>query len=82
VQNVRSPFFIAVAKARRDRLLAERQMARALDEVLQEQVVGALLSLPEVDLAAVKLEPGRLPDVVVYGVLGGGFVQHGGSSGG
>ena len=30
-----------------DRLLAEREMAGALDQVLQEQVVGALLSLTQ-----------------------------------
>ena len=64
-------------EARRHGLLAERQMARALHQVLQEQVVGALLGLADVDLAAVKLEPGFLADVVVYGGFGGGFVQHG-----
>ena len=34
-------------EARRHRLLAERQMARALHQVLQEQVVGALLGLAD-----------------------------------
>jgi len=44
VQNDRSPGFIAQDKARRHRFLSERQMARALHQVLQEEVVGALLA--------------------------------------
>ena len=52
-------------EARRDGLLAERQMAGALHEVLQEQVVGALLGFAEHDLDAVKFEPRFLADVVV-----------------
>ena len=39
---------------------------------------GALLGLTEIDLAAVQFQPGRLPNVVVYGGFGGGFVEHGG----
>src|ERR1043166_1624763 len=51
-------------------------MARALHEVLQEQVVGALLGVAENDLRAVKREPSLLADVVV----GVGFSCHRGTS--
>ena len=50
---------------RRDRLLAQRQMAGALDQVLQEQIERALLGLPENDLATIQLQPHGLADVVV-----------------
>ena len=65
MQNDRSPGFIAIGKAGRDRLLAEREVACALDEVLQEQVVGALLGLAQFELGAVEREPRRLADVVI-----------------
>ena len=39
------------------RLLAQREVAGALHQVLQEQVVGALLGLADLDLHAVHLEP-------------------------
>ena len=70
-------------EARRHRLLAERQMARALHQVLQEQVEGALLGLADVDLAAIELQPRLLADVVVEARAGRGlgFVQHVGSLG-
>ena len=45
------------AEARGDGLLAERQVARALDEVLHEQVVGALLEHAALLHRAVKLQP-------------------------
>ena len=48
-----------------DRLLAERQMARALDQVLQEEIVGALLAVADLDLQPLELEPRLLADVVV-----------------
>jgi len=38
-------------------------MAGALDQVLQEQIVGALFTIAQVDLHAIKLEPRLLPDV-------------------
>ena len=63
-------------EARGHRLLPERQVAGALHQVLQKQVVGALLGLADDDLALEQLEPGLLADVVVYGGFGGGFVQH------
>src|SRR5690348_17430781 len=45
--------------------LAERQVARALDQVLQEQIERALLGFANLDLAAVEPQPRRLADVVV-----------------
>ena len=51
-----------------DRLLAEREMARALDQVLQEEIVGALLAVADLDLQAIELEPGRLADIVVQAI--------------
>ena len=52
-------------KAGRHRLLAEREVARALDQVLQEQIEGALLALADLDLHAVHGQPLLLADVVV-----------------
>ena len=40
-------------------------MAGALHEVLQEQVVGALLGLPQPELRVVELQPRLLADIVV-----------------
>ncbi len=40
-----------------DRLLAERQVARALHQVLQEQIEGALLGLANLDLHAKHAKP-------------------------
>src|SRR5262249_32247243 len=48
-----------------NRLLAEREMARTLDQVLQERVVGALLGLTDVALHAVHAQPQLFPDIVV-----------------
>ena len=48
-----------------DRLLPERQMAGALHQVLQEQVVGALLRLAQAHLRAVQSKPLLLADIVV-----------------
>ncbi len=60
---------IAVAhgggKAGRHRLLAEREVAGALDQVLQKEIVGALLGFADHHLHAVELEPHLLADVVV-----------------
>ena len=64
-------------EAGRDRLLPEREMAGALDEILQEQVEGALLGLADHDLQAVELEPLVLADVIVETRLRGlRLVQH------
>ena len=52
-------------KAGRDRFLAERQVARALDQVLQEQIEGALLGLADLDLDAIQAKPGLLADIVI-----------------
>jgi TPP-dependent pyruvate/acetoin dehydrogenase alpha subunit len=52
-------------EARRHRLLAEGEVTRALDEVLQEQVERALLGLADLDLGTVELEPHLLADIVV-----------------
>ena len=62
-------------------------MAGALDQVLQEQVVGALLGLAQPHLRAVELQPHLLADIVVqagrWPARGpvAGFVAIGGSSG-
>ncbi len=48
-----------------DRLLAEREVARALHQVLQEQVEGALLGLAQLDLHAIQTQPQLLADIVV-----------------
>jgi hypothetical protein len=53
------------AEARGDCLLPEREMARALHEVLQEQVEGALLRVAQQHLRAIQLEPRLLADVIV-----------------
>jgi len=45
-----------------DGLLAEREMARTLDKVLHEQIVGALFHLPCARHHAVKLEPQLVVD--------------------
>jgi hypothetical protein len=41
----------------RYRFLAEREMARALNEILHEQIVGALLHLPGARHHLIQLEP-------------------------
>ena len=46
-----------------DRLLPEREMARSLDEVLQEQIVGPLLAVAQLDLQPVEFQPRLAPDV-------------------
>ena len=48
-----------------NRLLAERQVAGSLDQVLEKQVVGALLRLTDGELRPVELETGGFADVVV-----------------
>src|SRR6516164_7604038 len=48
-----------------DRLLAERQVARALDQILQEQVERALFGLANFDLGAVEAKPRLLADIVI-----------------
>ena len=61
--------FVALAhrdpEPRRDRFLPKRQMAGALDQVLQEQIVGALLAVADFDLQAEQLQPRFDADVVV-----------------
>ena len=54
-----------------DRLLAERQVARALDQVLQEQIERPLLGLAQLELRAIEAQPHGLADVVI------GAVRHG-----
>ena len=44
------------AKPRRDRLLADRQMAGALDHVLEKEIEGALLAIADFHLKAEELE--------------------------
>ncbi len=48
-----------------DRLLAEREMARALHQVLQKQIERALLGLANLDLHAIHAKPCLLADIVV-----------------
>src|SRR5262245_40826715 len=52
-------------KARRNRLLTERKMAGAFDEILQKEIEGALLALADLDLHAIQGEPRLLADIVV-----------------
>ncbi len=53
------------------RFLAERKMAGSLDQVLKEQVVGALFRLSKHNLCAVQFEPFLLADIVIQS--GAGF---------
>ena len=53
------------AEARRDGLLPDRQMARALDHVLQEEIERALLAIANFHLEAEELEAAVEADVVV-----------------
>src|SRR5579864_9770067 len=53
------------AEARRDRLLPDRQMAGALDHVLQEEIERALLAVANFHLEAKKLQTTVEADVVV-----------------
>ena len=57
-------------KAGGHRLLAERQMAGALDQVLQEQIEGALLRLTDRHLRPVQLQALVLADIVVQARVG------------
>ena len=54
-------------KAGRDRLLAERKVARALHQILQKQIEGALLRLADFDLDAIQAKPRFLADIVIEG---------------
>ncbi len=54
-------------KAGGDRLLAERKVARALDQVLQEKIERALLGLADLDLHAIHAKPRFLADIVIEG---------------
>src|SRR6202023_2549706 len=49
----------------RDSLLSERQVASALHQVLQKQVVGTLLGFSDFELSAVQAKPRLLADIVV-----------------
>ena len=62
-----------LGKASGDRLLPERQMAGALDQVLQEQVVGALFRLAQAHLRAVQGQALLLADIVVQAGAGLGL---------
>ena len=48
-----------------DRLLSDRQVARAFDQVLKEKVVSTLLAVPNLDLKPEELQPAFEADVVV-----------------
>src|SRR5262249_46367689 len=50
------------------RFLAEREMAGALDQVLQEQVEGSLFGFAQLELRAKQAQPHRLANVVVRAV--------------
>src|SRR5262249_56103202 len=56
-------------KAGGDGFLTEGQVACAFDQVLQEQVVCALLRLADGDLRLVETQPHLFADVVVYAVV-------------
>ncbi len=66
-------FAHGAGKTRRHRFLPERKMACSLDQVLQEQVVGALLGFADHDLGAVQFEPFLLADIVVQSGAGLGL---------
>ena len=70
-------------EARRHRFLAQRQMASALHQILQEQVIGALLGFAEHDLRPVHGQPHFFADVVIDARLGtdGRARGHGAHSG-
>ena len=53
------------AKARSDRLLPDRQMARPLNQVLQKEVEGALFAVADFNLKAEQLQTPIKPYVVV-----------------
>jgi hypothetical protein len=55
------------AEAGRDRLLAERKMAGALDQVLEKQIIGALLAIANLDLKPEQFQPRLHADIVVAG---------------
>ena len=48
-------------------------MACSLDQVLQEQVIGALLGFTDHDLAPVQFEPFLLADIVIQSGAGLGL---------
>ena len=52
-------------KPRGHRLLAEREVARSLDQILQEEIESALLALADLQLQAVHRQPLLLANVVV-----------------
>ena len=54
-----------LGKAGGDRLLSEREMAGALDQVLQEQIVGALFRFAQAHLRAIQSQALGLADIVV-----------------
>src|SRR5215470_11666434 len=57
-------------KPGRHRLLPERKVARALNEVLKEQIEGALFRLADHDLNAIEGEAFLLADIVVQACVG------------
>ncbi len=52
-------------KAGRHRLLAEREVAGALDQILQKEVEGALLGFAQLELRAVEAQPQLPADIVI-----------------
>src|SRR5215831_3637747 len=52
------------------RFLSKRQVTGSLDQVLQEQIVGALFSLPDHDLRPVQFEPLLLANIVIQSGAG------------
>src|SRR5665213_1981869 len=60
-------------KAGRDGFLANGQVARAFDEVLQKQLVSALFAIADLDLKPEQLNAPLGADVVVRAALGWRF---------
>jgi hypothetical protein len=57
-------------KASGDGFLAKRQVARALDQILQKQVISPLFAIADLDLQAIKLKPRLRADVIISGGFG------------
>src|SRR6476646_442417 len=57
-------------KAGRNRLLSEGQVARALDQVLQEEVIRALLEIAQLDHELIEAEPSLVTGTCTLSPLG------------
>jgi hypothetical protein len=51
------------AETRRDRFLTEGEVTRPLDEILQEEIVRALLAIAQLELLAIELHSHFTADV-------------------